>query len=368
MRWDRQGFGKVLDVNSTKIRRSDNRGSAGRLPLIERLPPAGMAVPERSPDGPEVSRCPTSRLVVVDEVDGYASALSGVHIEAVRTGLGSGPNAVSTLEMNDVAMFACSVGFPVVGRTTIADDFVVVALITSAPPGSRWSGVDLVPGTVLLYGPGSDHTGISHSGLECSFALVACRDIEKTADQLQRRVELPESGVVAELEGPLPDGLLVKTLSKFSIGLESEYSDSSAASNVLTALVGLLSDDDQVSGGTGRRHVDSRKIVFTCIDHVETIGSIPSIPELSTVAHTSERRLRYAFADTFDLSPGEFFRLRRLNLARALLAADDSEISSVTEVAVELGIGHLGRFAERYADIWGECPSETLRTHPSRQL
>jgi transcriptional regulator GlxA family with amidase domain len=33
----------------------------------------------------------------------------------------------------------------------------------------------------------------------------------------------------------------------------------------------------------------------------------------------------------------------------------------VTDVAMQLGFGHLGRFAGHYRELYGEAPSATLR-------
>jgi AraC-like DNA-binding protein len=44
----------------------------------------------------------------------------------------------------------------------------------------------------------------------------------------------------------------------------------------------------------------------------------------------------------------------------ALLAAEPEEIA-VTEVAFLWGFWELGRFAVEYRQLFGECPSQTLR-------
>jgi AraC family ethanolamine operon transcriptional activator len=74
-------------------------------------------------------------------------------------------------------------------------------------------------------------------------------------------------------------------------------------------------------------------------------------------AHVSERRLRSAFYNTFDMPPSEFFRARMLSRARARLHAGEQ---GVTRVALDLGFNHLGRFARQYADLYDERPSDTL--------
>ncbi len=57
-------------------------------------------------------------------------------------------------------------------------------LITSGPEGNSWCEIDVEPGTVLLYGSGSEHTEISPAGLSYSFALIDRGRLEELADQL----------------------------------------------------------------------------------------------------------------------------------------------------------------------------------------
>jgi AraC-like DNA-binding protein len=59
------------------------------------------------------------------------------------------------------------------------------------------------------------------------------------------------------------------------------------------------------------------------------------------------------------MPPMRFVTERRLAAAfhRLNHAAPDT---SVTRVALELGFGHLGRFAQMYRQVIGESPSQTL--------
>jgi transcriptional regulator GlxA family with amidase domain len=53
----------------------------------------------------------------------------------------------------------------------------------------------------------------------------------------------------------------------------------------------------------------------------------------------------------------EFLRSRRLELARTRLLS--SPESTVTEIALDCGFGHLGRFSIQYRAHFGEGPLQT---------
>ncbi len=60
------------------------------------------------------------------------------------------------------------------------------------------------------------------------------------------------------------------------------------------------------------------------------------------------------------MTPGEYFRLLRLEAVHLELSAPDCRWA-VTDVAMEYGFANPGRFAGQYRDYFGELPSETLR-------
>jgi AraC-like DNA-binding protein len=67
------------------------------------------------------------------------------------------------------------------------------------------------------------------------------------------------------------------------------------------------------------------------------------------------------------MGPIRYLTLRRMHLVRrALLKADPSK-ATVTRLATDHGFWELGRFAVAYRRIFGELPSESLRT-PSGEL
>ena len=83
----------------------------------------------------------------------------------------------------------------------------------------------------------------------------------------------------------------------------------------------------------------------------------PDLGELVTVARVSERALQSAFRRYRGCSPSAFSRNLRLDAARQALLLG----GSVTDIALRFGFAHFGRFAQAYAERFGEKPSETAR-------
>jgi AraC-like DNA-binding protein len=99
---------------------------------------------------------------------------------------------------------------------------------------------------------------------------------------------------------------------------------------------------------------------------LEAIHARPEHPfttaELAAVAGVGARWLQVAFRRQSGLSPMAYLREVRLERARAELSEADPAGTTVADVAFRWGFGHLGRFAEKYRERFGELPSETLRS------
>jgi AraC-like DNA-binding protein len=303
---------------------------------------------------------PLEILVVADEVDEYSSALPGLRLDVVRTGEGYGPNIARSVVFDDVAIGSGIVQFPVLGRTVIGDTDVVFALVTSALPGSRWCEIDVQPGTLLIYGPGSEHAAVSPAGIGYSFTLGDVRALEEHADELELPVHAAERGRVRVLPSNQRTKPLRRLLSSLRDPLAPAAFRRVTRRDTFRAAAAALADDSLERRVGQRRRLDSRGLVSVCVEYADAIGRTPSIPELCLVAHVSERRLRSAFTDTVNLPPIRYFRYRLLNQARQRLLDSPQSGVTVSDVAADHGFEHFGRFANGYQKLFGELPSATV--------
>jgi transcriptional regulator GlxA family with amidase domain len=90
--------------------------------------------------------------------------------------------------------------------------------------------------------------------------------------------------------------------------------------------------------------------------HAEGIG----VEDMARFAGVSVRSLQAAFRRTYGITPSAALLACRLRHARARLSRPLPN-TSVTQVALDCGFFHLGRFARQYRQMFGESPSATLR-------
>lgn len=87
---------------------------------------------------------------------------------------------------------------------------------------------------------------------------------------------------------------------------------------------------------------------------------VPTVVDICVSLAVSERALLYAFHDYVGMSPQTYLRRCRLNKVRTILLSTTPQATTVTQVAMQLGFLHLGRFAGDYRQMFEESPGATL--------
>lgn len=87
---------------------------------------------------------------------------------------------------------------------------------------------------------------------------------------------------------------------------------------------------------------------------------LPTLSDLLRVAGVSARTLQSRFRQELGMGPIQYLREVRLRHVHEALRHPTPD-TNVTDVAIEWGFYHLGRFADQYRQRFGESPSATLR-------
>ncbi|WP_375738764.1 AraC family transcriptional regulator [Pseudomonas boanensis] len=82
---------------------------------------------------------------------------------------------------------------------------------------------------------------------------------------------------------------------------------------------------------------------------------------LAQQANMSLRSLYALFERHLGTTPKHYIRQKRLERIRAALADPSCNVRNLTELALDYGFLHLGRFSETYRNQFGELPSDTLK-------
>ncbi len=88
-----------------------------------------------------------------------------------------------------------------------------------------------------------------------------------------------------------------------------------------------------------------------------------SVEQLAQLAHMSQRSLYQLFERHAGTTPKSYIRQKKLERIHSRLCDPTAAVRNVTEIALDYGFLHLGRFSESYKSAFGELPSDTLRRH-----
>ncbi|MGI9470324.1 MAG: helix-turn-helix domain-containing protein [Rubripirellula sp.] len=247
-----------------------------------------------------------------------------------------------------------------------------LCLFRSDAPPAHWCGYEIPSDSLLINHSGRDHFAIlpaGHEGISILLSndLIAELELVPTAliaehDRLDR--------MVIPLAGPQGNVYRNWLFSQF----ESPRNLDSLASDPMTAtlfyeqvLHGLA---DVVHRGLLAQGFDSRVRCLRRYSLVRNVmGAIDlqisddlSTAQLAAEFNVSARVLQYAFRDVLGTSPYQYVLMRKLHAARRELRETPRFETNVSEVASRYGFDDFGRFSVRYRRVFGESPSETLRT------
>ena len=295
------------------------------------------------------STAPSTHVAVdVDEVN---VALPGVDLGFSRIDRGVGNTDFRSWIHSGVSIHHATVGFSMVGQGVIGNaTLAMVTPLRVAATPTRWEGDDAVEGEFNIYGPGADHYAANSHGWELSILCADIRALEATAETLGR--ELGDwSGRRIRRQGP-PIAMLDAGFTELDSGGDGP--------EVLRQVVDALSATSGYEGS--QRGVASTEIVGRVNDHLEASASwFPPVVDLCNAAGVSERRLRSAFIDCYDMPPSRYLRSRALSSAHQILRQRSPERDSVSTIALAHGFRHLSNFALYYRQTYGSAPSETFR-------
>jgi AraC-like DNA-binding protein len=123
----------------------------------------------------------------------------------------------------------------------------------------------------------------------------------------------------------------------------------------------LIQPHNYTEALTQREPAAGAKVVRRAIEslHADTAKAW-NAAELAREVGVSTRALQRAFQESDLPPPMTYLRRLRLHQVRAELAGNSGGTVNVATIAGRWGFLHMGRFAEQYRQMFGECPSETL--------
>ena len=297
--------------------------------------------------------------------DDYRAGIEDANLDFVLTGQGDFKARLTWIKLPKLHLFRGRENVQRIAYVSLAPVRTFVSFPLTSPSSSVWNGVELKPGDIVLHSC-SERAHQWTKGAS-QWALVSlplgqlphyCKslaELDLIECPVGRIVRPPQSAAV-QLRRLLSKACHLAEM-KPEIFIHREAARA-LEQELILALVECLAADAGQHLVVRRQHADMMTRFESAL-RME-FGRQPSLSELCATIDVPERTLRDCCVKFLGMSPGQYMRLRRLNLVRAELRRADPATTSVAQIARRYRFSELGRFAAVYRRIFGEFPSVTL--------
>jgi AraC-like DNA-binding protein len=257
---------------------------------------------------------------------------------------------------------------PCIGHGSIPEGWVGIGM-TDSPWRRPWiNGIEVNHHQVQFYSEGCP------IDYRCSinapwFLLQVRRDyLQRTAiATFGRELEIPTHWML-NTDVPCQSGRALLDRVEWFFGIGVGIADGpkllelAESKLIVTACRALFSGQPSIDGRTLK--ATERKLgLIRQLDHAfrEELTKAFAMQELSNKTGLKVRNLGDAIQRIYGVSPRELFEVHRLHQIRRELIGLSQEVVSIGLLASKYGFTNASRFSNRYAKLFGEKPTETLR-------
>ena len=284
-----------------------------------------------------------------------------IHAELIRAHLG--PLVADSVY--------CSLPLALRGET-VADRVWLVVPMNRTGSG-QLNGEPLTPGNLLAFGGSAKLAGASGAPLQCGILSIAPSAFERTATDLGIKTRPPGKGEFRV--APVVDGGRLGRAFDLLSCIVTHHKDAALTKRdagaieraFLEVAVRSLAGDSSCNPPYQSAHLTSVKIARTCEDYARKWRyQNVTLAALCEASGVSERRVRSAFYECYQMSPTAYLRVTALNAVRRELVEGPQQRGAVSRAASDWGFWHLSRFAAQYRALFGESPRHTLSHRADR--
>jgi AraC family ethanolamine operon transcriptional activator len=300
-----------------------------------------------------------SQRVLSDPYE-FRDVVSGVSLDLDIMARNALPACVEQFQSASWALDLGKVHVKARVRGTIPQNWASLCFVRGG--SSRWHGISGEAGSLLCVPPGEELDGNIVPGFEWTTVALPL--------ELWRKCQAISGGEDAALKhfsgwqlSPATHSRITHGLARLQEALRTPTIESDRLAAGFVAELATTAWELSIAGrSSSKESVRNRARLARRADGWmrERLASPIQMPDVCLALRVSRRELEYAFRSTFNQSPRDHLLVLRLNaLRRALQRGGDR--GSVSRLALDCGLTHLGRLATQYRTLFGESPSATLR-------
>lgn len=253
------------------------------------------------------------------------------------------------------------VGFP--------DNTVSIGLVLNHDRPFIANGIGFGYDDILICRPGAEMNLVSPKAGAVLAISMDQRAIQCFSEDLYTRLLDQQAGGVTVIEATelahslRRDAFASITLIKNLNATTKPASAKTIESATLNSILGQLDLHLSVPTGLSNKRVSPGYVNYR--QALQPLRSTEHEPidygQLTTATGLSRRSLQLAFTNFLQLSPTQYSRIVRLNLARRTLQQIQHSNRSIGDIAAQLGFESWSRFTQHYTNHFNEHPSATRK-------
>ena len=313
---------------------------------------------------------------VITSIDEFDDATRARGIDPIQVRPGGVRADLTHADLGPLVADAVYSSLPLALRgKTVADRVWMVAPMNRTASG-QLNGEPLTPENVLVFGGSVEVVGASGAPFLCGILSIAPSALQRTATALDIKSHPPGKGEFRVV--PVVDrGRLSRAFDLLShavyherdVALTRDEAKVFERAFLEIAVSSLAGDSTGSSPNKAAARLRSAEIAGTCEEYARRSRfQDVTLADLCQASHVSERRVRSAFYECYQMSPTAYLRVTALNAVRRQLLHGPQLRDAVSRAATDWGFWHLSRFAAQYRALFGESPSATLSHGMDRPL
>lgn len=304
------------------------------------------------------------------EPEQLEAAYIGAKAEITPSGRGPVPVRVARLELDRLRMFQVNELAPRIKWTAQSPDRSFIQFLTQ--PGADYivDGITLRPGEVIHVGGGHTYYDRTEGPVRWAGLSLPADELSETGTAITGRSFMafrdathitPPRQAMARLRRLHADALaLVEAVPQAALTPDAARS---LEQSVTHAMIDCLRGHDAGKPAwVPQCHATVMRRFRRAIEASPNRAFY--MPEICDAIGVPERTLRLCCQEHLGMSPKQYLLRRRLHLAHRALHVAEASTTTVTEIAMNFGFWHFGRFAGAYRLCFGEPPSATLARRP----
>ena len=301
------------------------------------------------------------------DFDAMTEAIPDFDSQYVRLGKGAVDTQLTRVVLDRLVLLRCDERVPKYVFRATAPPAASLAFPLEINPQTVWGGTPVCETTLIHYAPGAEVVGHSTGAMTWVSIMFEQESLDRHAARLG--VELAPQASAAQLLSPHPAamaGLRAAARRLFAIAdsahavLDIPEVRRFQEEKLLTAAVHAAESTAETREEVAVSH---RRAVQCALEVLTNRCDEPVyLAELCDAAGVSERTLRTAFQRIHGVSPIRYLHLHRMGQARRALRDADCATARVSDIATRFGFANLGRFAVEFRQLFGQSPSQVLRS------